>query len=214
MRPSEEETRIQPVEGAPVGDATDNGYDDDVEDDYDVWLNRTEHHFFDGDPVDSYDYWSVVALDWTQVNTCTIDNLMVMVYYSTAEQWSKPWGVSSDIAVQGDIDGDSRDDLVIWRPSNGTWYVLRSSLGYADPQSRWTKAWGVSGDVPLCGDLDGDGADDLIIWRPSNGTWYALLSSLGFADPASRWTKAWGMAGDGPYVMDVNGDGRVDPTVY
>ena len=64
-------------------------------------------------------------------------------------------------------------DLAVFRPSNGTWYILRSSSGFAT----WiVRVWGVATDVPVPSDYDADGRTDVAVFRPSTGTWYVLLS--------------------------------------
>jgi len=62
----------------------------------------------------------------------------------------------------------------VWRPSNGTWFVIRSSDGAVVIQQ-----WGLPGDVPVPADFDGDRRTDFAVWRPSNGTWFVIRSSDG-----------------------------------
>ena len=56
------------------------------------------------------------------------------------------WGVSTDVPVPADYDGDGRIDPAVFRPSTGAWYILRSSTMYTDFVA---KGWGISTDVPL-----------------------------------------------------------------
>ena len=115
-----------------------------------------------------------------------------------------------------DIDGDGRADVMIWRPTNGTYYWLTSSTGYYAPAAG-SKPWGAQsqGDVPFTGDIDGDGAADLIIWRAASGTWFWLTSSSGYSY-AAQGTKQWGSqgAGDVPMLGDIDGDRKVDLIVW
>ena len=61
---------------------------------------------------------------------------------------------------------------VIYWPSTGYWYILRSSN-----QAVTIQLWGTAEDIPVIGDYDGDFRDDIAVYRPSTGVWYALQSS-------------------------------------
>ncbi|MBI5585863.1 MAG: hypothetical protein HY892_18790, partial [Deltaproteobacteria bacterium] len=63
-----------------------------------------------------------------------------------------------------DFDGDGQTETVVWRPSNGNWYILNPQAQTVD-----VRQWGMAGDVPVAGDYDGDGKIDTAVWRPSDG---------------------------------------------
>ena len=53
-------------------------------------------------------------------------------------------GLSTDLPMLGDFDGDGKADPAIFRPSTGLWFVLRSSTNYT---TSFGLAWGTSTDT-------------------------------------------------------------------
>jgi hypothetical protein len=52
------------------------------------------------------------------------------------------WGTDGDLPVPGDYDGDGRQDLAIFRPTDSTWWIFGSTSGiYSQP-------FGQTGDIP------------------------------------------------------------------
>jgi hypothetical protein len=103
-----------------------------------------------------------------------------------------------------DIDGDGTSELVVWRPSEGQWYLrkLASTAGAPIPL-------GIDEDVPVVGDYDGDGLDDLAVWRQSDGRWLVQTSSgAPVSDPVL------GTPEDYPVPGDYDGDGKTDFAVW
>ena len=54
------------------------------------------------------------------------------------------WGVNGDVPVVGDYDNDNRDDIAVFRGSNGLWYVIGSTTGFSQ-----YGPWGTVGDIPV-----------------------------------------------------------------
>jgi hypothetical protein len=102
-----------------------------------------------------------------------------------------------------DYDNDQRADFAIFRPSNATWYILKSG-GVINVQ-----AFGnANADYPTPGDFDGDGKGDISVFRDTNGTWYRINSQT-----STFSVQQWGVSGDEPVARDYNGDGRTDLAV-
>jgi hypothetical protein len=119
--------------------------------------------------------------------------------------WTGAWGSDGPIFT-GDVNGDGKTDVFMWRASDKSWTInLSTGTGFA-PQ-RWVGGWGSDGPI-FTGDLNGDGKTDVFMWRNSDKSWIVNLSTgKGFI--AQKWTGAWGS--DGPiFTGDLNGDGKTD----
>jgi subtilisin-like proprotein convertase family protein len=80
------------------------------------------------------------------------------------------FGQAGDIPVPGHYDNDNKVDMAVYRPSIGTWFILRTE----DAQTIEIP-FGVSTDIPVPGDYDGDGRDDVAVYR--GGTWWIFGST-------------------------------------
>lgn len=122
---------------------------------------------------------------------------------STVIQPQVPFVISHDFA---DFDADGRADPSVFRPSDGTWFVSRTTAGFLAAR------FGVATDKPIPADFDGDHKTDMAVWRedPVAAVFYVFQS----ADGTVR-SEQFGQAGDNvASVGDWDGDGKADLSVY
>ena len=102
-----------------------------------------------------------------------------------------------------DYDRDGKTDFSVFRPSDGTWYLISSAIDSFLPHK-----FGQAGDIPVPADFDGDGHTNVAVFRPSNSTWYVKGDDDGYT-----WVQ-FGANGDIPMPGDFTGDGLADFAVF
>ena len=79
-----------------------------------------------------------------------------------------------DVLAPADYFGSFLAEIAYFRPSTGTWHIVKNSLGSGT--STLTVRWGADGDIPVPADYNGDGKADPAVFRPSEGVGISIIS--------------------------------------
>lgn len=116
------------------------------------------------------------------------------------QTYENTFRVVSSAALRTDFDGDGRDDVSVFRPSNGVWYINNTTGGFSAMQ------FGSVADKVVPADFDGDLRTDIAVYR--GGNWYINRSTQGF------YSTQFGLADDIPVPNDFSGDGNAELAVF
>lgn len=92
------------------------------------------------------------------------------------------WGGNGDVPKVQDYDGDGKFDVAVFRPSEATYYIIRSSDGLASV----IRFGSGTADHTVRGDISGDGMGDLISWEPRTGMFSSRIAPEGLRSNVTR----------------------------
>jgi len=130
------------------------------------------------------------------------------------------WGLDGDFPVSGSYGTGTADDLAVWRPTDGVWYIRDNDQRESDVALSSARAfqWGldpsVFGDSPQPCDYNGDGVNELALFRSSSGQWLFRNSTTDESTYSTASSRSWGLDGDTPVPADYDGDGECDIAVF
>ena len=112
---------------------------------------------------------------------------------------SSKFGLSTDIPVTGDWDGDGTTEIGVYRPSTGLWYLdSNGNNAFNNGVDTVSGKFGVSTDKPATGDWNSGGITEIGVYHPSNGFWYLDTSSNNSWDNSVDTSSRFGLATDIP----------------
>jgi len=144
------------------------------------------------------------------------------VFYSTLFAKTGPYkrisgfGAVNDTYFLRDINGDGKDDAVVYNHSGEWRSAISDGIYFVNPKNYFTfhsSSTPISEIKGLMGDINGDGRQDAVNFDPVLGNWFvALANDIGFMAP-TLWCSSNGAGSSEQFLADVNGDGK-DDAVY
>ncbi|MEV4819245.1 N-acetylmuramoyl-L-alanine amidase [Micromonospora tulbaghiae] len=163
---------------------------------------------FDGDGRDDVVAFTHGAAADAYVATSTGSS-----FAGTSVKWHDWFALSGETPLTGDVNGDGRDDAIVF--THGTTadvHVALSTGSSFAASAKWHDWFAPGTEVPAVGDVNGDGKDDIVTFThdATADVYVALSTGTSFTGTAIKWHDYFSIAGEFPALGDVNGDGRDD----
>jgi hypothetical protein len=114
------------------------------------------------------------------------------------------FGNADQLPIVGDWNGRGSQEIGLFLPRYGTWYLDLNGNGTWDGcrRDKCLGRFGLEGDLPVAGDWDGSGNIRIGVFRPSTGMWYLDMNDNGNLDSCSvdACQGPLGQPGDLPVV--------------
>lgn len=167
-------------------------------------------------------FFSIIIGIAVAAQSAAAATLTVGMWYSTwyakkpavVSTWATGLGSGSTNQLVGDVNGDGKDDAVVFTGAAGTWTVALSNGNGFNTSVSWRTGHGSGSNAQFLADANGDGKLDAIAYTASTGAWSVALSSgSGFNTPTT-WITGHGIGSAKQFMADVNGDGKADSIVF
>ena len=116
-------------------------------------------------------------------------------------------GATSGNFNGADADLKNRDDLSVYDPNTGNWFIL----GLDGQLMAFAENWGWNQANPAPGDYNGDGRAELAVYERATGAWF--IRTLGNKQLLA-FAQRWGDATMISVPADFDGDGKTDQGLY
>jgi len=129
--------------------------------------------------------------------------------------WIDGHGVGSNNQFLDDVNGDGKDDAIVYFGNAGAWYVALSNGNCYPGYSQWMNGHGVGSDQQIVADFSGDGkADALVLFNNSSGAVYVATSNGAGFNSYSQWNTNFGIGASKIMAGDANCDSKIDLIAY